>query len=307
MLLAAGHPVDGIDCLLPDLYPNREKIRRLRGLETYRHFTHHLLDLRVDNIDRVVERADSILHFAAMAGFAKSSTHLDLYRSCNVLATERLLSAIVRSGNSAHLVHASTSSVYGAFAVGGEALPLSPISPYGVTKLEAEEVVRWYESRYGLSATVLRYFSVYGPRQRQDMAYSKFCRALLRNKEFVVNGDGSQRRSNTFVDDACRAAILAADRAVPTAATNICGGESTGLLDALEQLATAIGLTARLRFRPPVPGDQITTAGSSARARDLLGWTESVKLKDGLTLQAQAAMLDSQTRDDLALSRIGAK
>ena len=153
-------------------------------------------------LDGAVDGVDVVFHLAAMPGLPRSWTDFDLYAGCNVTATQRLLEAVQRlprccSGS----CYASTSSVYGRFASGDEALPPRPISPYGVTKLAAENLCRAYAEERGLPLVVLRYFSVYGPRQRPDMGYHMFIDALLRGRPITVFGDGQQVRGNTYIAD----------------------------------------------------------------------------------------------------------
>src|SRR5205085_3063859 len=136
---------------------------------------------------------EAVFHLAAMPGLAKSWTDFDLYQSCNLTATQRLLEAVRRAGSIKQFFFASTSSVYGRFSTGDETMPTRPISPYGMTKLAAENLCRSYEE-FGLPVVVLRYFSVYGPRQRPDMGYHRFIAALLSGQPIGIFGDGLQMR-----------------------------------------------------------------------------------------------------------------
>src|SRR5262249_58943303 len=140
-----------------------------------------------------------IFHQAAMPGLPRSWTDFDLYANCNVTATQRLLEAARGRTSLQRFVYASTPSVYGRFASGDETLPPRPISPYGVTKLAAENLCRAYAEEFGLQLVVLRYFSVYGPRQRPDMGYHRFVRSLLTGEPVVIYGDGYQVRGNTYI------------------------------------------------------------------------------------------------------------
>ena len=141
------------------------------------------MDLRRDPLEPLLAGAEVVFHLAAMPGLVRSWTDFDGYWTCNVLATQRLLEALVRAGSRVRrLIYASTSSVYGRFGSGDETLPAKPVSPYGVTKLAAEHLCRAYAEAHELPLVVLRYFSVYGPRQRPDMGYHRFIRALLRKE-----------------------------------------------------------------------------------------------------------------------------
>src|ERR1043165_9220217 len=180
-LTQLGHTVAGIDAFVP-YYPRAIKeanLLKLKQQSAYRHFT---LDLRQDAVKPALDGVEVVFHLAAMPGLAQSWTDFDLYQSCNLTATHRLLEAVRKTPTVQRFIYASTSSVYGRYSIGDESTPCRPISPYGVTKLAAENLCRSYEE-LGLPLVVLRYFSVYGPRQRPDMAYHRFIDALLNRSE----------------------------------------------------------------------------------------------------------------------------
>jgi UDP-glucuronate 4-epimerase len=288
MLLARGDRVLGIDALIQDLYPNEPKELRIAQLKTHSQFELQLVDLRSAPVVDLIAGATAVLHFAAMAGLTKSWSESALYESHNVEATNRLLEAMAQSPGS-RIIHASTSSVYGAQAIGDETLPLNPVSPYGVTKLAAEESVRAFSQDRGVRATILRFFSVYGPHQRPDMAYSKLCQSLLTGTKMIINGDGLQRRSNTHVDDAARAVLAAVDSKCEGETFNISGSESISLLEAIDVLANTLGVIPVLRHGPAARGDQLETRGNSAKALKILGWSPQIDLHQGLKMQAETA------------------
>jgi len=288
LLLEQGLSVVGIDCLSADLYSAKPKQESLAALQRYPNFTFYEVDLRSDALTDAIAPADVVIHFAAMAGLSPSWANPDLYVANNVDATQRLVAAAIRAGTK-HLVHASTSSVYGSHAVGNEEIPLRPTSPYGATKLAAEEIVRDGEKSGGLSATILRYFSVYGPGQRPDMAFAKAITAITGGQKMVVTGDGSQSRSNTFIHDAAMAAVLAA-QLQPSATLNICGGESVSLLKAIRHIEKITSRTANLSYVPHARGDQRTTRGDSSRATRVLGWRPTTALFEGLVKQVDAVV-----------------
>ncbi len=290
-LLEQGHHVVGIDALIDDLYPNSFKRERLARFDSHPSFTFVRANLASGSFTKELAGVDTVLHFAAMAGLTKSWTHPEAYILNNVDATRRLVDAVIQVQPS-FFVHASTSSVYGGHAVGDETLPLNPISLYGETKVEAEKIVGENLHTHGIGYSVLRYFSVFGPRQRPDMAYSKFCQALLRDEVIHVTGDGSQRRSNTFIDDAAHAALLATNARLDGEVFNIAGSESITLLDAIDILADELGVTPRLEFVPSAQGDQTETAGNASKAHKMLMWRPSVSAKDGLRRQARSARED---------------
>jgi nucleoside-diphosphate-sugar epimerase len=220
-----------------------------------------------------------------MPGLVKSWTDFDGYLTCNVVATQRLLEAVRRSAPGLRrFVYASTSSVYGRFGSGDEALPTKPISPYGVTKLAGEHLCQAYADAFGLPLVTLRYFSVYGPRQRPDMGYHKFIRALWCDEPITVNGDGLQVRGNTYIDDCVTATMLAADSTVGEL-YNIGGGETASVWDIIGRLERIAGRKARIKHEPARAGDQRYTFADTTKLRRHLGWEPKTTLDDGLARQ----------------------
>lgn len=287
-LLASGDEVVGVDCLLPDLYPADVKQRQVDALVGRQGFSFAPLDLRTDEVRPLLEDADVVVNMAALPGLAKSWECFAAYQGCNTLVVQRLLAGLADHPD-VHLVQASTSSVYGRLAQGDEAGPLAPISPYAVTKLAAEHLVSAYRAGFGVRATVLRYFSVYGPGQRPDMAYSILCERLLEGRAVQVTGDGRQTRSNTYVDDVVAATVEACRIRPDGAVLNVCGSERISLLDALGVLADELGEQPHVEFLPGRAGDQAHTGGDAARAREVLGWRPVVGIEDGLRRQARRA------------------
>jgi nucleoside-diphosphate-sugar epimerase len=285
-LLTLGHRVTGIDAFIP-YYPRTVKEANLataRGRSDYRFAE---VDLRRDDLTEAVAGAELIFHLAAMPGLSESWVDFDAYSSCNVVATQRLLEAIRKaSPRSRKLVVASTSSVYGRFASGDETLPTRPVSPYGVTKLASEHLCRAYGETYGLDVVVLRYFSVYGPRQRPDMAYHRFMKALLRNEPVTVYGDGLQVRGNTYVGDCVEATIRAVE-AIPGEVYNVGGGEAVNMLDVLAKLEALAGRHFVRKHEPVRPGDQRHTFADTNKLRRHLGWEARTSLDEGLKQQWQ--------------------
>ena len=281
-LVRDGHTVVGVDAFIP-YYPRALKEANLIGLRLSRAYTHHECDLRLDPLDPVLDGVDVVFHLAAMAGLVKSWTDFDLYQSCNLTATQRLLEAVRRQGSIKRFLYASTSSVYGRFSTGDESMPTRPISPYGVTKLAAENLCRAYDE-FGVPVVVVRYFSVYGPRQRPDMGYHLFIDALLNHAPITVYGDGQQVRGNTYVDD-CVDATVAALNAPAGETYNVGGGETASIWDVLAKLESIIGAKAIVRREPARPGDQRSTCADTSKLQRHLGWQPKTSLAGGLARQ----------------------
>ncbi len=283
-LLADGHDVTGVDAFIP-YYEPAVKEANVGGACENPRYALKRLDLRTDPVDDVVAGAEVIFHLAAMPGLPRSWTDFDLYWTCNVLATQRLLEAVRQTGTSLRrLIYVSTSSAYGKYASGDESMPLKPISPYGVTKLAAENLCRAYELTFDVPLVVLRYFSVYGPRQRPDMAYHKFVAALLRDEPITVFGDGQQVRGNTYIAD-CVAATVAAIAAPVGETYNVGGGEAATVWDILRKFERLAGRPARVKQAPERPGDQRYTFADTTKLRRHLGWEPRTSLDDGLARQ----------------------
>lgn len=286
-LLAKGHEVRGVDAFIP-YYPRPLKELNLQSCLAQDGFTFHELDLRTASLEPVLAGADAVFHLAAMAGLMKSWSDFSLYSSCNAEATQRLLQA-AKDTAIPHFLYISTSSVYGREATGPEDTPLAPFSPYGITKLAGEQLCRAYAANFNLPITILRYFSVYGPRQRPDMAYNIMIRALLAGQPFVQFGDGEQTRSNTFCTDSVQAAVLAFEqRAAAVGQTfNVGGGEIVSLNTVRTLLEELLDRKLEVDLRPPRPGDQKHTAANIENARRVLGYAPQTRVRDGLQAQIE--------------------
>ncbi|RKX30542.1 MAG: nucleotide sugar epimerase [Verrucomicrobia bacterium] len=286
-LVAEGHEVVGIDAFIP-YYPRAIKESNLHDLRRRPEFTFVEGDLRTMNLDPLMKGVDVVFHLAAMPGLMKSWSDLDLYSTCNILATQRLLEA-ARHYSVAHFIHASTSSVYGRNADGDEASPLRPVSPYGVTKLAAEHLCLAYRENFGIPVTILRYFSVYGPRQRPDMGYHILIRSILEGTPFPLYGDGEQTRSNTFIRDCIAATLLAAQRRDVSIGEifNVGGGQVVSLNEVIAMVEKLAGRKARIERRPPRPGDQRHTCADISKARKLLGYEPTTPVSQGLQAQLE--------------------
>ena len=282
-LLADGHDVLGLDSFNP-YYPREIKERNLAGLLADPRFRFVEADLRTAELAPLLDGVQAVFHEAAMAGLPRSWTQFEEYMTCNVLATQRLLEA-AREAGVERFVHASTSSIYGRDAVGDEESLPRPISPYGATKLCAERLALAYQESFGLPAVVVRYFSVYGPRQRPDMAYNIFVDRILRGEPIKVFGDGSQSRSNTYIADAVQATMLAFERGAIGGVYNVGGGEQRDLNWVIATIERLTGCQASVERGPARAGDQLHTKANIERARRELGYEPTTPLEEGLRRQ----------------------
>jgi nucleoside-diphosphate-sugar epimerase len=283
-LLADGHDVVGVDCFT-DYYPRSLKEGNLLPLGGSGRF--RLVEARLQDadIEAVLDGAEHVYHLAAQAG-VRASWGRDFahYTDHNVLATQRLLEAALAAGRPT-VVYASSSSVYGD-APGlplREDGPCRPLSPYGVTKLAGEHLAVLYHLNHGLPTVSLRFFTVYGPRQRPDMAFHRFLKAARDDEAVVVYGDGRQTRDFTYVDD-----IVAAVRAAPLSGRpgsvyNVGGGERVALEEVLRVIGAVTGRPLRIERQEPQKGDMRDTFADTTAARRDLGFAPGVSLAEGLS------------------------
>ena len=284
-----GHDVVAVDCVTP-YYDVSQKLANLEALAALPRIEILSADLRSDAISPLLRGVDVVFHQAGQPGVRSSwSDGFAAYVEHNVLATQRLLEA-VRSRKLRRFVFASSSSVYGnarTYPTSEDDLP-APQSPYGVSKLAAEHLCGVYARAAGVPTVALRYFTVYGPRQRPDMAMHRLVEAALGGGEFPVYGDGSQIRDFTFVDDVVEANVLAATRPAPAGAVfNIAGGTAASLIDVIAIVGELTGRDVDLARRGVQAGDVERTGGSSRRAGEVLGWRPRATLRDGLARQVE--------------------
>ncbi|MGA8210899.1 MAG: NAD-dependent epimerase/dehydratase family protein [Nocardioidaceae bacterium] len=282
-LLRRGDRVVGLDAFI-DYYPASVKRANLEVAVADPGFRLVEEDLRTGDLDAVVEGCDAVVHAAAMPGLPRSWTDFELYSSCNISGTQRLAEA-ARGAGVSKFVHISTSSVYGLDALGDETMPVRPVSPYGVTKLAAENLLWAFHEMFDLPVSVVRFFSVYGPRQRPDMAWHKFIDAIAADRTIQVFGDGEQSRSSTYVDDAVQGTIGALDRAEVGETYNIGGGEVVTVLEAIDLIGRALGRTPRLEYGPVRPGDQRATRADTTKAQAHFGYEALVGPREGFARQ----------------------
>ncbi|HET7618735.1 MAG TPA: NAD-dependent epimerase/dehydratase family protein [Vicinamibacterales bacterium] len=291
-LLDQGATVHGIDCFT-DYYPRWIKEANLAvnsGRDGFR-FT----ETRIQEADlpALLDGVTHVFHLAAQAGVRKSwGRDFRTYTDNNVDASQMLLEACVGRPLE-RFVYASSSSVYGDRAeipMTEEALP-QPVSPYGVTKLSAEQLCYLYYANFQVPTTSLRYFTVYGPRQRPDMAVHRFLRAVLRDEEITLYGDGAQTRDFTFVSDAVAATAAAGTRGRPGQAYNVGGGSRVSMNDVIAIVERIAGRPVRIRREAVQKGDMRDTFADTSRARRDLGFAPKVSLEEGI--QAEYRWLSS--------------
>lgn len=284
-LLQRGHQVIGVDAFIP-YYPRALKELNLLRLRANTNFHFHEVDLRTGDLAPLfADKVDAVFHLAAQAGLLRSWKEFESYMTCNVLATQRLLDTAAAS--KPHFLHISTSSVYGRFATGDENSPLAPISPYGITKLAAENLVQAYSANFGLPATILRLFSVFGPGQRPDMGYNIFIDRILKGETITIDGDGTDSRSNTYVLDVVQGLVRAFEQPQQSIGEtfNIGGGEEVTVLQVLAMLQELSGIEARTTYGPRRPGDQRRTAADITKATERLGYAPQTGVLEGLRNQ----------------------
>jgi nucleoside-diphosphate-sugar epimerase len=287
-LVADGADVVGLDCFT-DYYPRPMKERNLEPLLRRPNFC--FVESTIQDADLAALLADRthVFHLAAQAGVRKSwGRDFAVYTVNNVEATQMLLEACV-GVTLERVVYASSSSVYGdnvPLPMREDARP-EPVSPYGVTKLAAEQLCYLYHVNHGVPSVSLRYFTVYGPRQRPDMGFHKFLRAAILEEPINVYGDGEQTRDFTFVADAVTATIAAGVQGVPGRVYNIGGGSRVSLNQVLEVIGRVSGRQLRLNVDPAQKGDMRHTFADTTRARADLGFAPTVTLEEGLAAEYQ--------------------
>ena len=285
-LLEAGHHVVGVDGFIEN-YSQARKRRHLSEIGEHDRF--RLIEGLLEDIEIIplLDGVERIFHLAALPGVRSSwGVQFNGYARHNVLATQRLLEAAVDVG-AGRLVYASSSSVYGST----DCLPMlegareQPYSPYGVTKLAAEHLVRLYHQNHALDAVTVRYFTIYGPRQRPDMAIQRFLRAARDETEITLFGDGEQSRDFTFVRDAVAATMAAGQLGQAGAIYNIGGGSRVTVNRLVSLIESITGHSLRVKREANQHGDVRHTSADCSRAREQLGFEPRTSLEDGLEAQ----------------------
>ncbi len=305
-LLGEGHEVVGADCLT-SFYDPARKLRTLESLHEHDRFEHRRVDLAGEPLEELLDGIETVFHLAGQPGVRQSFDDPRVYVRNNVDATRRLLTAAAGAAVET-VVYASSSSVYGDGTVRGtdatstaattragaattrrmrETDAPAPLSPYAHTKVAVERLARAAQRDHGVVTVGLRYFSVYGPRQRPDMAFQRFLERAVRGEPLTILGDGSQRRDFTYVGDVVEATLAAARRGRPGAVYNVGGGQPAALTRIVALLEELLERELALEHLAAAPGDPCATAADTARARRELGFEPRTDLASGVALQLE--------------------
>lgn len=284
-LLSDGHEVCGVDAFI-DYYPRAMKERNLEVARSWNSFTFIEDDLLTMRVIPLLDGVDWVFHQAAQAGVRASwGKEFARYTGCNVLVTQRLLEAALYTNSIRRFIYASSSSVYG----DAVELPLvedtllSPLSPYGVTKLAAENLCTLYHRNFDVPTVSLRYFTVYGPRQRPDMAFHRFCKMVINGEPVRVFGDGYQTRDFTYVSDIVEANLQAATSVQAVGQVmNIAGGSRVTVRHVVELLSAISNSRVEVIYSEKEFGDVRHTLADTSRAERLLRYRPRVTLQEGL-------------------------
>jgi nucleoside-diphosphate-sugar epimerase len=282
-LLKEGFKVVGIDSFT-DFYPKKIKERNIKSLRNDENFELIAADLNDLDLKKILKKTDYVFHHAAQAGVRTSwGDNFIVYLKNNIEATQNLLEA-AKGLNLKKFIYASSSSVYGNCPdlPMSETSPLLPLSPYGVTKLAAENLCLLYHSNYGVPSISLRFFTVYGPGQRPDMAFHKFFKAIARGTEIPVYGDGNQTRDFTYIDDVIDANLTSLKIGKVGEIYNIGGGTQKKLKDIFPLLENICQKKVRIVSKEREKGDMLHTLASIEKARKDLNYSPQIKLRDGL-------------------------
>jgi nucleoside-diphosphate-sugar epimerase len=295
-LTARGCSVVGVDAFT-DNYSRSIKERNLEQCCGDGDVRFTELDLALEPVEPLVEGVDGVFHLAARPGVRASwGPSFDCYLRDNLLVTQRLFEAAVKQG--IRVVYASSSSIYGdadAYPLREDARPM-PVSPYGVSKLACEALANSYARSVGVDVVGLRYFSVYGPRQRPDMAFARIFECLAQNRPFRLLGNGRQTRDFTYVADVVEATLGAMERAPCGRVYNIGGGSEISLLDSLTLCERIVGRRLDVRHVPAAAGDARRTIADISHASAELGWRPTTSLETGLLAQAESAAMAGAER-----------
>jgi nucleoside-diphosphate-sugar epimerase len=286
-LLDRGHEVVAVDAIT-DYYDRMQKWSNVEGFRDRASFVR--ADLLSADLPSLFDGVDSVVHLAGQPGVRSSwASEFAVYVDANISVTQRLLE-FAKTRRIQRFVYASSSSVYGnstTYPTSELALP-QPVSPYGVTKLAAEHLCSVYAANFGVPTVSLRYFTVFGPRQRPDMAMHRLIAATLGGPRFPLFGDGRQIRDFTYVGDIVEANVLALERdVVPGTVMNVSGGDSADLTTVIRTIEDLLGVSIPIERRAGEPGDVDRTGASTERIESVLGWRPRTKLREGLARQVE--------------------
>lgn len=286
-LMNAGHRVLGVDSFTQN-YSIPLKTKNFEHLKKFPMFEFLHQDLLEADIHSILEGKDGIFHLAGQPSVQNSwGVDFQTYVDRNVVLTHRLLRAALESGVE-KFVNSSSSSIYGKVKHTPtlEDDTPNPVSPYGVTKLAGEHLCTLYGKEFGLNTVSLRYFTVYGPRQRPDMAFNKLVRAAIDGTTFPLHGDGSQIRDFTFVGDVVNANILAMEKTVPPGTViNIGGGSPVTMKEVIKKVENSLHVEIKIEQEGLGYGNPLVTSADCTRAAGLLGWTPKTTMDEGLQRQ----------------------
>ena len=283
-LIERGFHVVGVDCLDDNLYSRSVKESRLKALKQLSNFDFANINIATDELDSSISDSKFVFNLAAIPGQVLSWKLFDKYVESNILGTKKVIDSCIRN-KVTRIIHASTSSVYGKFAVGDELQDTKPISPYGITKLAAENLLFALTSSNNLDFTILRYFSVYGPGQRPDMAIQRFLTAIKMGQEINITGDGTQKRDITYVQDVVEATISASSLIERKQIFNISGGKQFTLNQIIDECFNVSGLKSKINYVDRPIGDQEETFGDISKAQKILRFNPTFDIKTGLSNQ----------------------
>ncbi|MNI04614.1 dTDP-glucose 4,6-dehydratase [compost metagenome] len=286
-LLGLGHHVKGIDYAeqFPDWSLKKNNLKNVIGNPSFEWISEDLLNM---DLEQLIDDADVVYHLAGIAGVRNSwGASFSDYVQANILLTQKILEACNKATGLKKLVYASSSSVYG----GGSGLysteysSTRPISPYGLTKLAGEQLCYLYHKQYGLPYTALRYFTVYGPRQRPDMGFHRFMKAALFDQPLTVYGNGEQTRDFTYISDVVLANLAAMSYAKHGTVFNIGGVETASVNEVIQKIEQISGKQLQLNYVPEQPGDPFATRADISFARSELGYDPLISLDQGMAAQ----------------------
>jgi nucleoside-diphosphate-sugar epimerase len=286
-ILRLDYEVVGVDCITSN-YAKEIKSKNLLPLLKYKNFSFLEVDLLETNLEGLLLGIDTVFHFAGHPSVHSSwGSDFSTYSDRNVVLTQNLLKASLDKGVR-KFINSSSSSVYGRIVTAPtkESDPVNPVSPYGVTKLAAENLVTLYGKEFGLETVSLRYFTVYGPRQRPDMAFSKLINCALMGLPFELHGDGSQIRDFTYVEDVVKANLLALKNTIkPGEIFNIGGGAPVTMTRVMEIIEQITKSKINLVRKEMGPGNPMVTSADCTKASALMGWNSSIGIEAGIANQ----------------------